>query len=444
MGFFDFLKKKEFAKIKEQEQIILQLKEENSSLKAELETYYKFKEVRDIDSYKSSIQADIIVLERERDALNEMRTQLEEDCDSIKRQVAIFEDSLEYASYGIYAPHFSFDTSEKFKNEIVAVREIQKTYIKNGIAISGGETITWNGSLSQGQAMVKREKKLMMRAFNGEADSFISSVDWNNILVMEERLRKSFDAINATYKSQGIAISALYLKLKLDELRLTHEYRAKKQAEREEQRVIREQMREEERALKEMEQAKLKAEKEERMYLQALEKARREMGQAVGEKQAELLAKIAELEAGLVNAETLKQKAISMAQQTKMGYVYVISNIGSFGEDVYKIGMTRRLEPMDRVKELGDASVPFSFDVHALIFSENAPELENALHKEFDTHRVNMVNTKREFFNVKLTDIRDVAERHGAKVDFTMVAEAEEFRETMKIKQARLSHNIAV
>lgn len=274
----------------------------------------------------------------------------------------------------------------------------------------------------------------MLRAFNGEADSFISNVDWNNILRMEERLQKSFDAINKIYKSQSITISSLYHYEKLRELRLTHEYRVKKQAEKEEQRRIREEMREEERAQREIEQAKLKAEREEKMYLQALEKARTEMGQAVGEKQAELLKRIAELEAGLVDAETLKQKAISMAQQTKMGYVYVISNIGSFGENVYKIGMTRRLEPMDRVRELGDASVPFQFDVHALIFSKNAPELETFLHKEFENYRVNMVNPRREFFRIGLSEIREAAKKYGAKVEFTMIAEAEEYRETLRMQ----------
>ena len=196
-------------------------------------------------------------------------------------------------------------------------------------------------------------------------------------------------------------------------------------------------MREEERAERELEAARLKAEKEEMMYAKALEKARKEMGTAVGKKQEELLKRIAELEAGLVDAEALKQKAISMAQQTKMGYVYVISNIGSFGDDVYKIGMTRRLEPLDRVKELGDASVPFPFDVHAMIFSENAPELEAKLHNIFSDNRVNMTNFRREFFNIPLSKIEEEAKKLGAKVEFTMLAEANEYRETQRIKEMK-------
>ena len=252
---------------------------------------------------------------------------------------------------------------------------------------------------------------------------------------MEERLNKSFEAINKVYKDQGISISEIYKEYKTWELQLTYEYKKKLQEEKEEQRAIREQMREEERAERELEAARIKAEKEEIMYIKALEKARKEIGTAVGKKQEELLQRIAELEAGLIGVETLKQKAISMAQQTKMGYVYVISNIGAFGDDIYKIGMTRRLEPTERVKELGDASVPFPFDIHAMIFSENAPELESKLHNVFANERVNMTNYRREFFNVSLDRIEEEAKKLGAKVEFTKLAEAEEYRESQILKK---------
>ena len=125
---------------------------------------------------------------------------------------------------------------------------------------------------------------------------------------------------------------------------------------------------------------------------------------------------------------------MSMAQQTKAGHVYVISNIGSFGENIYKIGMTRRLEPLDRVKELGDASVPFTFDVHALIYSDNAPELENKLHKEFDRQKVNLVNNRREFFNVSLNEIEKIVHENNDEIEFTKIAEAKEYRESQRIR----------
>ena len=123
-----------------------------------------------------------------------------------------------------------------------------------------------------------------------------------------------------------------------------------------------------------------------------------------------------------------------MAQQTKRGHVYVISNIGSFGENIYKIGMTRRLDPMDRIRELGDASVPFPFDVHAIIFSEDAPSLENTLHKAFENKRVNLVNPRKEFFDVTLAEIEAVVHENNASIQFTQIAEARDFRETKAIK----------
>ena len=417
MGLFDFLKKKELDRIKELENRVKELEAKNNSLS-------KYLPLTDIESQIEKLEQDKINISKEYENLRFHYHKALATYEELKKKISIFEDDLELAEYGVYQPHFSFETSEEYKQKILFYRNEAKAMIKEG-----------SGSLSKGQAMVKREKQLMLRAFNGETDSFIANVDWNNIKKMEERLNKSFEAINKVYKDQGISISEIYKEYKTWELQLTYEYKKKLQEEKEEQRAIREQMREEERAERELEAARIKAEKEEIMYIKALEKARKEIGTAVGKKQEELLQRIAELEAGLMGVETLKQKAISMAQQTKMGYVYVISNIGAFGDDIYKIGMTRRLEPTERVKELGDASVPFPFDIHAMIFSENAPELESKLHNVFANERVNMTNYKREFFNVSLDRIEEEAKKLGAKVEFTKLAEAEEYRKSQILKK---------
>lgn len=189
-------------------------------------------------------------------------------------------------------------------------------------------------------------------------------------------------------------------------------------------------MREEEKAQREIEAALIKAQKEEEAYQKALEKARAEVQMAQGAAQSKLEAKIAELEARVAEAEVNKERAMSMAQQTRRGHVYVISNIESFGEDVYKIGMTRRLDPMDRVKELGDASVPFPFDVHTMIFCEDAPTLENTLHKKFDQMRLNLINPRKEFYRVSLDEIEKAVQENGATIEFTKIAEARDFRES--------------
>jgi hypothetical protein len=221
----------------------------------------------------------------------------------------------------------------------------------------------------------------------------------------------------------------------LQELRLHHELEEKKRAEAEEQRRIREQMREEERAQRELERARQEAEEEEHRYERALEKARKELAKAKGEELDELSDRVRQLQAELDAAHQEKERAISRAQMTRSGHVYVISNIGSFGEDVVKIGMTRRLEPRERIKELGDASVPFEFDVHGMVFTEDAPSLENELHKRFHHRRVNLVNERKEFFRVQLKEIDDFLRTKQLNLELTLLAEAREYRETLALRQ---------
>jgi len=253
-------------------------------------------------------------------------------------------------------------------------------------------------------------------------------------LALEDRIRKTFEAINKLGETQRCEIAKAYLELRIEELRLVHEHAEKVQEEKDEQRRIREQLRDEEIARREIERAQQEAERDEQKYQAALERARAELSDASERQQDALRTKIAELEKRLAEAHENKERAISRAQLTRSGHVYVISNIGSFGEDVFKIGMTRRLDPMDRVRELGDASVPFVFDVHAIIYSEDAPALETKLHDRIWDHRVNMVNDKREFFRVGLEDIEAaVRECHGT-IEFTRVAEAGEYRKTLAMR----------
>lgn len=450
MGGFDFLKTKEFEEIKSLKQEGAELRSENNkkeeritALDMQVSILSKYQTIVDADAEivrkKTEFEKESLAIKQSIDnqtaKLNEVKEKYSKaytTYTNLKKQCSIFEEIIEMADFGMYAPHFSFDTSEEFKEAIEFNKDLQKVEIKYGSAVRGGEGISWNGSVSQGQAMVKREKKLMLRAFNGECNSFISNVSWNNVTKMEERIQKSFEGINKIYATQGMEVAERYLDLKIEELRLTYEYRKKKQEDKEEQRAIREQMREEEKALREAETAKINAEKEEEKYKTSLEKAREELAK-LGENE-KLTSKIAELEARLVEAVANKERAISMAQQTKRGHVYVISNIGSFGDKVYKIGMTRRLDPSDRVKELGDASVPFPFDVHAMIVSQNAPELERALHQELADKRVNMMNTRREFFNVTLDEVKEIVLKNHGDADFIELAEAQQYRETIAQK----------
>jgi hypothetical protein len=352
------------------------------------------------------------------------------------REINILEEHTEILSYGLYEPHFDFDTPERYKIEIQNTKEKQKEMIRSKKAATCQQEWEVSGSKKEGKKMTDRTIKLMLRAFNNECDSAVLKVRWNNVLKMRERAAKAYEAINKLGEPVAIEISPKYLELKLAEISLTHEYQEKLQAQKEEQRKIREQMREEEKVRREVEKAIEDAIREETMYKKALEKARQEMESAQGDRLERLKEKMAILETQLKEAEEKGKRAQSMAEKTKSGHVYIISNIGSFGENVYKIGLTRRLEPEERVRELGDASVPFAFDIHGMVYSENAPELENKFHKHFSNKQVNLVNPRKEFFDISLGEIEECAKLNGISVEFTKLAEAKEYRETIAMKSA--------
>jgi hypothetical protein len=350
------------------------------------------------------------------------------------KEIELYEERLDLGSFGLYAPQFDFDTSEKFKAAVEVNYEKQKALIKEDKAVICYTEWSVGGSKTEGKKMTNQYRKLMLFAFNGECEGLIARVKWNNAVKTRERITKAFEAINKLGASHNIDITKAFLALKLEEMALYYELEQKKYQEKEEQRRIREQMREEEKAQREFERAQKEAEDEETRYRRALEKAQQELSQT-NQIDAEILQeKVRMLEQQLEAAHEKKERAIAMAQLTKVGHIYVISNIGSFGENVYKMGMTRRLDPLDRVRELGDASVPFQFDVHAIIYSENAPQLEYELHQQFSNRRLNRINHKKEFFRVTLEEIETFVHQHtGASIEFTKLAEARDYRETIKL-----------
>lgn len=274
-------------------------------------------------------------------------------------------------------------------------------------------------------------------AYVGKVDSVLSNLKHNNFGKLYQQIEDAFSLVNLNGAAfRNARILPEFHAARLNELKLGVITAELKLEEREEQRAIREQIREEERARKEYEAAMKAAIKEEKLLMNAMDKARAELLTASEEQKAAYEMQLADLQEQLEQAEAKNQRALSMAQQTKRGHVYIISNVGSFGEQVFKIGMTRRLEPNDRVKELGDASVPFAFDVHAMIFSDDAPALENELHRRFGINQVNKVNPRKEFFKVSLADIRQVIDEMGMEVHWTMKAEAYEYRETLAIEEA--------
>jgi hypothetical protein len=355
----------------------------------------------------------------------------------LKAEVEAVEEARELQEFGFYRPRYNFDSSKEYEQRLNWIRDQQKEMLKGKCACTCAIEWMVDGDRRAGQQMVDKQIKLMLRAFNGECDAAVSKVRYNNVVSLENRIQKAFEQINKLGESQRTSISPSFLNLKIEELHLAHEFQRKKEDEKEAQRMLREQMREEEKAAKEIERALNEADREEEMAARALQKARAELALKEGQQTAKLEQLVARLENELQEALDRKAKAIARAQLTKSGHVYILSNIGAFGEGIYKIGMSRRLEPLERVAELGGASVPFPFDVHAMIYCEDAPGLEAALHRHFADRRVNLINLRREFFRVSLDEIRAaVAEYHG-QVTFVTVPEAVQYRETLALRREK-------
>jgi hypothetical protein len=353
--------------------------------------------------------------------------------EALRRDLSSLDEESTLQSFGFYKPRYQFVDSARYQAELEKIREAQKVMLKQRTAASCRIEWTVNGSKVEGRKQINQTINLMLRAFNGESDAAVAKVKFNNVTVMEARIRKAYERINGLAEVQKCLISQSYFSLKLQELFLAHEYQEKLQEEREEQRHIREQIREEEIAQRQLEKARLEAEREETRYEQALSRAREEVERSEGANREKLSAQIAELQQRLEEARAAKERAISQAQLTRSGNVYIISNIGSFGEDVFKIGMTRRLDPYDRVHELSGAAVPFDFDVHAMIRSVDAPALENKLHRIFHLRRLNRINERREFFRVTLDEILLATGLPVADIEVTKIAEAEDYRKTLAL-----------
>lgn len=355
----------------------------------------------------------------------------------LNKEIIVLEDEKLYQSFSLYTPLFDFAKSEEYKNKLEVIREKQKFLLKNNIAANFSENWTLDGSLTKGKKMVKDNVKQILRSFNNECDNVIDKVKFNNIDSMRNRIIKSFEQLNKLNEINKISIKVDYLNLKLDELALAYEYQLKKQEEKEEQKRIREELREQQKVERELEEARKNTIKDKQHYEKAINelKQRLELTDNLEEKQ-NLTSKMNLLEVELDNINSKLADIDYRQKNQKAGYVYIISNIGAFGENIYKIGMTRRLEPEERIHELSDASVPFNFDIHAMIFSEDAPALENALHKAFENKKVNMMNSRKEFFNVTLDEIKNVVKNNFDKsVDFIDIAPAEQYRETQRMKK---------
>ncbi|MBV6738614.1 DUF4041 domain-containing protein [Priestia megaterium] len=392
-------------------------------------------EVEEITSVANAVEDKKKVIQSIEE-LNSKKTDVINEISLVQEELILLKDEQLMQSFGFYEPKYGFETSEVYQSKLADICKQQQQLVKSKEATNHFLDWAIGDDKKKGKEFILDTIKLTLRAFNNECDNAISKVKFNNIESNEKRIRKVYEDLNKLTDMQQVSIKRKYLELKLEELYLKYEFEQKKQEEKEEQQAIKERMREEAKALKELEKAKEKVEKEEKHFVQAIEKMNEQLSTSNDNEKEKLLDKLRELERQLEETKKNKEDVLYRVQNTRAGYVYIISNIGSFGEDVYKIGMTRRLEPLDRVKELGDASVPFTFDVHAMIFSEDAPTLENAIHKALTHKKVNKVNDRKEFFRVRLQEIEDlVKSNHNKTVEFTKLAQAEDYRKSLTLEK---------
>ena len=394
-------------------------------------------ELVDIGARIQSAQKELQSLVQQKISMQNEIAGMSAHLNNLKAQIIETDEAALMQSFGFYTPHYRYQTSDEYKAQLDAVRKRQKDMIKTGNAVTGNMNWTVNGSASQGKQMVKDMQKLLLRAFNAECDDAVEHVRFNNIEACQKKISTSAEAISKLGRIMNIMITQQYAYAKFDELQLMFEYQQKKQAEKDAAKEARQKQREEAKAQKELEEAKQKLEKEQTHYTNALYKINEQIANvASDDTRTDLEAKKAELEAQLVKIDTEMRDVDYRAANLRAGYVYIISNIGAFGENVYKIGMTRRLDPMDRIDELGDASVPFDFDVHAMIFTDDAPGLEAALHNAFADRKLNFVNQRREFFYVTLDEIkRVIRENYDKTVEFVDIPPAEQFRESQLMRK---------
>lgn len=365
---------------------------------------------------------------------NNKIAELEFEISDKQKQIYGLDNDISAQEYGIYNPTYVFANSDLYKNKLAEIRQQQKEMISAGLACSASPNWTVNGNVAKGKRMIKDMQKLLLRAFNVECDNIVENVRISNFEKSIERINTISSQISKLGIIMDISITRKYIELKVEEVKLALDFQQKKQEEKDKIKELKAQQREEAKAQKEIEEARRRLQKEKAHYQNALDALKQQM-----EKNGEtdnLLEKKKELENDLADTEKAINDVDYREANKRAGYVYIISNVGAFGENVYKIGMTRRLDPTERVDELGDASVPFDFDIHALIFTEDAPKLENALHLAFEDRKINKVNSRREFFRVSLDEIKEVVRKNFDKtVEWTDVPEAEQYRLSQQYAQ---------
>ncbi|HEO6958737.1 TPA: DUF4041 domain-containing protein, partial [Streptococcus agalactiae] len=411
MGLFGFGKPKDEA-----------LEAKISSLESKLKDKQS---ILDDLTRQIKVAKDILKLD---DELKKRQSELK----ALQKEVIVLNDDLDLQEYGFFERKYKFSDSTKYKEELETLRKRQKQLVKDKKAGVIVRPMLLDNSKSKGRAMQNQLIKAMIRGFNGEVDAHLVKVTATNLSKKVDAVVKSFNQLNKMYSRNLVCLSNDYLELKISELQLAVEYELQKLEEKELLREQRAKEREDKKLQAELAAKRKQIEKDRKHFKQMLDNVEELLKTANEEEKEKLNLQLAEYQDKLSELDELEEDIDYREGHATAGYVYIISNIGAFGEDVYKIGVTRRLDPMERIRELGSASVPFQFDVHALIFSEEAFSLEKELHNRFEKNKINKVNGRKEYFKVPFSDIKAVLEEHKElAIELTEKAEAFEYRQSL-------------
>lgn len=414
MGLFGFGKPKDEA-----------LEAKISSLESKLKDKQS---ILDDLTRQIKVAKDILKLD---DELKKRQSELK----ALQKEVIVLNDDLDLQEYGFFERKYKFSDSTKYKEELETLRKRQKQLVKDKKAGVIVRPMLLDNSKSKGRAMQNQLIKAMIRGFNGEVDAHLVKVTATNLSKKVDAVVKSFNQLNKMYSRNLVCLSNDYLELKISELQLAVEYELQKLEEKELLREQRAKEREDKKLQAELAAKRKQIEKDRKHFKQMLDNVEELLKTANEEEKEKLNLQLAEYQDKLSELDELEEDIDYREGHATAGYVYIISNIGAFGEDVYKIGVTRRLDPMERIRELGSASVPFQFGVHALIFSEEAFSLEKELHNRFEKNKINKVNGRKEYFKVPFSDIKAVLEEHKElAIELTEKAEAFEYRQSLMTK----------
>jgi len=432
----------ENLKIKNDELTNIDTKLKDLEEQKEKEINTKLKEKQD-ELNNINTKLDELKKQKERDINNEIKYKhgelenLKTQIKNMKKELICLEDEAETQDLGIYPPKYDCMTSLEYKEKLEKIRDQQKQHLKNKTAAICETTWTLNGDKKQGQAFAKANVDQILLNFNLECEMITSKVTTSNINTSTEKIRRFYNKLNKMNKRNSVKITETYLNLKLEELNIAYKYELKKQEEKEILREEKEKEKEEKKIQKQLDKEKNKFEKDNQDINNDINNKQQEIEKAKSnEEKQKLEQEIKELKEALAKNNQEIENIEEKKEQTGAGYVYIISNIGSFGEDIYKIGVTRRDDPQDRINELSNASVPFKYDAHAFIFSKDAYGLEKALHDKFDNRRVNKINRRKEFFKIDMGEVKEIVDKHKSEVhSFIETPEAQEYRESLKMQK---------